>query len=103
MHREDDDGDPRVKRLQVFEKLDAIHAGHRDVGDDRVGLERLDPGERFRRVAGFAADLHVGFLRDDGLQALAHDPVVFEEINPFLRFRFFLCHGNNLFWETNRR
>ncbi len=64
--------------------LDSVFARHLDVHEDDVGavvllLELVVAFDGFFSVGGFADDLEAWFEFEDGVEALAHEGLVFAE------------------------
>jgi hydrogenase expression/formation protein HypE len=66
--REGDQAQSRVLAPEVRDRRDAVHAGHVEVDDDRVGLEPLDEVDRLLTVVRDTHHGQLGLFLDQQLQ-----------------------------------
>ena len=76
VHAEDDDLRLGVVFHDAARGFHAVDLRHGDIHDDHVRPQLLGEAHGFRAFAGFAHHLHVGFLVDDELEALADHRVI---------------------------
>jgi hypothetical protein len=74
-----DEDDERDGRCQAADDTEAVQAGHLDVEEDQVWVETLDGVECGLSVLGFADDLDVGFVGEEGADAFATEGFVVDE------------------------
>ena len=83
--REDDDPDRGMRRPDLAggaDPLVGVRGRHPDVGQHRVGLQRLDFGEQFVVRCGGSDDLHAFVLGEEGRDSLADEVVILGEHDP---------------------
>ena len=76
MPREGDDRHVGLRALERSRCNQAVHAQHRDVDHDDIGLQGLRLPEDAIAVSRLADDLHVGLTVDQQLQAVTDRCVV---------------------------
>ncbi len=76
---DDEDPGPAALLLERAQRLDAVDAGHLEVHQDHVGVERAGPGDALGAVGGLADHLDVVLHLQEGAQAAADDLVVVDQ------------------------
>ena len=79
--REDHHAGARRQLAHAARDLEAVETGHRDVGDQHVGLQPLGERQDLQAVGRFADHLHVVLALDEAAQGLADDLLVVREQN----------------------
>jgi len=78
VHREHDDAH-RAERLELADQLGPVLAGHRQVDDGDIGLERRDELHALGGVARLTDDREVGRGGQERAHPLSHDRVIVDE------------------------
>ena len=79
VHREHEDPQPGLADGELARRLQAGHAGHRDVEDHEVHVVRERPLDRLRPVVDLGDDAEVGLAVEQLAQPVAHDRMIVGE------------------------
>jgi hypothetical protein len=76
VHGKNQNGDTGVQRLDVFDQFEAVSSGQGNVRKNEVWFEEADLFQCLARVAGFAANGHVGLAANEVGQAFTHHGMI---------------------------